>query len=51
MTIRSLLFATALLAASAAPALAQDPADTIAVPALRANVTVTGEVVEFELHL
>ena len=45
MTIRSLLFATALLAASAAPALAQDPADTIAVPALRANVTVTGEVV------
>src|SRR5438067_13922353 len=45
MTTRSLLFAAALLAASAAPALAQDPADTIAVPALRANVTVTGEVV------
>ena len=45
MTIRSLLFATALLAATAAPASAQDPDDTIAVPALRANVTVTGEVV------
>ena len=45
MTTRSLLFAAALLAASAAPALAQDPDDAIAAPALRANVTVTGEVV------
>jgi flagellar basal body P-ring formation protein FlgA len=45
MILRSLLVATALLAASAAPALAQDPDDAIAVPALRANVTVTGELV------
>jgi len=45
MILRSLLVATALLAASAAPALAQDLGDTIAVPALRANVTVTSELV------
>jgi flagella basal body P-ring formation protein FlgA len=44
MTVRSLLVATALLAASAAPALAQN-ADTIAAPVLRANVTVTSDVV------
>jgi flagella basal body P-ring formation protein FlgA len=57
MTIRSLLAATALLAATIAPALAQttDAAvaaalaqssdDVIAVPVLRASVTVTGDVV------
>jgi flagella basal body P-ring formation protein FlgA len=45
MTLRCLLVATALLAASTAPALAQEPNDTIAVPVLRANVTVTGDVV------
>jgi flagella basal body P-ring formation protein FlgA len=45
MTARALLIATALLAASAAPARAQDAGDTIAVPVLRANVTVTSDVV------
>ncbi len=45
MTARALLIATALLAASAAPARAQDTGDTIAVPVLRANVTVTSDVV------
>jgi flagella basal body P-ring formation protein FlgA len=45
MTARALLVATALLALTAAPALAQSADDTIAVPALRANVTVTSEVV------
>jgi flagella basal body P-ring formation protein FlgA len=45
MTVRTLLLATALLAASVAPALAQGPDDTIAVPALRANVTVTSDLV------
>ncbi len=45
MTLRALLVATALLAASVAPALAQDADDTIAVPVLRANVTVTSDVV------
>jgi flagella basal body P-ring formation protein FlgA len=45
MNLRSLLVATALLAASATPALAQAAGDSIAVPTLRANVTVTGDVV------
>jgi flagella basal body P-ring formation protein FlgA len=45
INLRSLLVATALLAASAAPALAQEPNDTIAAPVLRANVTVTGDLV------
>jgi flagella basal body P-ring formation protein FlgA len=45
MTARALLVATALLALTAAPALAQNADDTIAVPALRASVTVTSEVV------
>jgi flagella basal body P-ring formation protein FlgA len=45
MNLRSLLVATALLAASATPALAQADGDAIAVPTLRANVTVTGDVV------
>jgi flagella basal body P-ring formation protein FlgA len=45
MTVRALLVATALLAASAAPASAQTASDTIAVPVLRANVTVTSDVV------
>jgi flagella basal body P-ring formation protein FlgA len=44
MTIRSLLLAAALLAASAASALAQSR-DEIAVPALRANVNVASDVV------
>ena len=45
MTARALLVATALLAASAAPANAENTVDTIAAPVLRANVTVTSEVV------
>jgi flagella basal body P-ring formation protein FlgA len=45
MTIRTLLTAAALFAAAVAPALAQSSDDVILVPALRANVTVTGEVV------
>lgn len=45
MTIRSLLLAAALLAATAAPAFAQDSEDVIAAPVLRASVTVSGEVV------
>jgi len=45
MTLRSLLLATALLAATAAPASAQDADDVIAAPVLRANVTVAGDVV------
>ncbi|WP_375414402.1 flagellar basal body P-ring formation chaperone FlgA [uncultured Bradyrhizobium sp.] len=44
MTVRSLLLATALLAAAAPAARAQSPAD-IAAPVLRANVNVTGDVV------
>ncbi len=44
MRIRSLLFATALLAAGATTAFAQGRPD-ITVPVLRANVDVTGEVV------
>jgi flagella basal body P-ring formation protein FlgA len=45
MTVRALLLATALLSAAAAPALAQSADDTIAAPVLRANVTVTSDVV------
>jgi flagella basal body P-ring formation protein FlgA len=45
MTMRSLLLAAALLAASAATALAQSSEDVIATPALRASVTVSGDVV------
>lgn len=45
MTIRSLLLATALLAAAARPALAQSRDDIIAAPVLRADVTVTSDVV------
>jgi flagella basal body P-ring formation protein FlgA len=44
MTMRSLLLATALLAISAAPSLAQSRED-VAVPVLRANVNVSGDVV------
>ena len=44
MKIRSLLLATALLAASAAPALAQSRED-VAAPVLRANVNVASDVV------
>ena len=45
MIVRSLLLATALLAVSAAPALAQTRDDVIAAPVLRANVTVTSDLV------
>lgn len=45
MIARSLLFATALLAASAAAALAQPPGDVIVAPVLRANVTVSDDIV------
>jgi flagella basal body P-ring formation protein FlgA len=45
MTMRALLLATALLAASAAPALAQDSDNVISSPVLRANVSVSGDVV------
>jgi flagella basal body P-ring formation protein FlgA len=45
MTLRSFLLATALLAASATAAWAQDADDVIVAPALRANVTVSGDVV------
>src|ERR1700687_4589317 len=45
MTIRSLLLATALLAATSAAASAQVRDDVIAAPVLRANVTVSGELV------
>jgi flagella basal body P-ring formation protein FlgA len=45
MIIRSLLLATALLAVSAAPALAQTRDDVIAAPMLRASVTVTSDLV------
>jgi flagella basal body P-ring formation protein FlgA len=45
MIIRSLLLATALLAVSAALALAQTRDDVIAAPVLRANVTVTSDLV------
>jgi flagella basal body P-ring formation protein FlgA len=45
MIFRSLLLATALLAASGATALARDGDDVIAAPALRASVTISGDVV------
>jgi flagella basal body P-ring formation protein FlgA len=45
MTFRSLVLATALLAASSATAPAQDRDDVIAAPVLRASVTVAGDVV------
>ena len=45
MTIRSILLAAALLAATTATALAQGGEDVIAAPVLRASVTVTGDVV------
>src|SRR5580692_13048860 len=45
MTPRSFLLAAALLAASATAAWAQDADDVIVAPALRANVTVSGDVV------
>src|ERR1700687_3370825 len=45
MTIRSVLLATALLATIPAAASAQGRDDVIAAPVLRANVTVSGDVV------
>src|SRR5215475_13781510 len=45
MMLRPLLFATALFVLAATPAWAESANDTIAVPALRANVTVTSDVV------
>jgi flagellar basal body P-ring formation protein FlgA len=45
MTLRCLLLATALLAGAGATALAQDGDDVIAAPALRASVTISGDVV------
>ena len=45
MIVRSVLLATALLAATAAAAFAQDSDDAIAAPVLRASVTVTSDVV------
>src|SRR5580693_2693202 len=45
MTTRTLLLAAALLVASAAAAFGASGDDTIAAPVLRANVTVTGDVV------
>jgi len=45
MTIRSLLLATALLAAIPTAALAQVRDDVIATPVLRANVIVSGDLV------
>ncbi len=45
MTMRSLLLATALLAATSAAASAQTRDDAIAAPVLRANVSVAGELV------
>src|SRR3954468_15762192 len=45
MNMRSLALATALLAAQATMAQAQNSDDPILAPALRANVTVTGDVV------
>ena len=45
MIARSLLLATALLAARVRDAAAQIRCDTIAAPVLRANVTVTGDLV------
>src|SRR5947209_12239523 len=45
MNVRSLLFATALLALQANAALAQCSDDAIAAPLLRASITVSGELV------
>jgi flagella basal body P-ring formation protein FlgA len=45
MTIRTLLLTAALLAAATSFAAAQDARETIAVPVLRANVSVTGDLV------
>src|SRR5712692_8914108 len=45
MDIRSILLATALLAASSAAAFAQNGDDAITTPVLRAQVTVSGDVV------
>jgi len=45
MSIRSLLFATALLAAGLVPALGEERQDILATPVLRANVNVTGDIV------
>src|SRR6202048_3278436 len=45
MTLRSLLLATALLAAASTAASAQVSDDVIAAPVLRASVTVSGDVV------
>src|SRR5665213_2404771 len=45
MTIRFLLLAACLFAATATPALAQDRDDVIAAPSLRASVTVSDDVV------
>lgn len=45
MTLRSLLLAIALLAGAIAPALAQSRDDVIAAPVLRANVSVSSDVV------
>src|SRR5258708_4419941 len=45
MTMRSLLLATALLAATSAAASAQTRDDVIAAPVLRANVAVAGDLV------
>ncbi len=45
MSARSLFLAAALLAAASGPAFAQASEDTIAAPALRANVTVESDVV------
>ena len=45
MNMRSFILATALLAAQATAALAQSRGDLIAAPVLRANVTVSGELV------
>lgn len=45
MDLRSLVFASALLASGIAPAIGQTRADVLAAPALRANVTVSGDVV------
>ena len=45
MTFRSLALAFALLAAAAAPAAAQNHDDVIAAPVLRADVTVSGDLV------
>ena len=45
MMLRSLLLATALLAATVVPAFAQDREDVIAAPVLRASVSVSSDVV------